>query len=268
MTEAREFALLCPRCGEENPAGFPVCWSCHADLPDEPVERAAEPAAEPAPARAAVASAARRERVALEVAVVLAVLWLPILLSGILNALEPFPPQNAVEALFGMLAGAGGLALIGYLAWLGGEGPKLFALGRPRGADALWAAGTFVVLVLAGDAVGRLAAFFPFDEHAYGPRLEPGATWLAPLYYLFWAAYEEVLFRAYLWSRLRALTGRPWLAIVATSVLFSAYHVYPLAGSVAVFVHGLVFGAAFLARRSLWPLVLSHWAFNLFVAGS
>ena len=31
--------VACPRCREENPGNFELCWSCGVDLPEEPRRR-------------------------------------------------------------------------------------------------------------------------------------------------------------------------------------------------------------------------------------
>ncbi len=38
-SEAAEQALLCPRCQEENPGNFELCWSCGVELPSTPRPR-------------------------------------------------------------------------------------------------------------------------------------------------------------------------------------------------------------------------------------
>src|SRR6185503_17475927 len=107
--EAREFALLCPRCGEENPPEFPVCWSCHAALPADrrpKKEQAAVQELEEPP------DPLRRKRIALELGVAILVIWVPGLVGGIWRAVEPQPPQGTAATLWGLLHVAGILALL------------------------------------------------------------------------------------------------------------------------------------------------------------
>lgn len=171
------------------------------------------------------------------------------------------------DAAFRMLTDGGVLALLVYLAWLDGGARRLLGLQRPAPADALWGAGALVVCIVASAAVYPLVTVLgAVEEPAQPPPPEPGVAWIYPAYVLVGALLEEALFRAFLWNRFRELTGRPWLSLAAASALFSAVHVYPLAASVDCFVFGLVLGAAFVVRRSLWRLVLAHWAWNLFVA--
>jgi membrane protease YdiL (CAAX protease family) len=266
--EAREFALLCPHCGEENPPEFPVCWSCHGDQPGPEATPREEPLAAPGPpAPDPEAVAARQKRLAIEVAVVLIVIWLPAFSGGISNAFEPNPPMDWSMALWGLVHGAGILALVWYLAWLDGDWRRFLGLLGPRVADVPWAAATFVALQLAGASAQWIARVLGFETTSLDmPRYRQDVQWIAPLDFLLWAFVEEVVYRAYLWNRFSALSRRPALSIVAAAVLFAAMHGYPPEGSLAVFFMGLALGWIFRFRRSLWPVVLGHWGFNLFVS--
>jgi membrane protease YdiL (CAAX protease family) len=268
--ELREFALACPHCGEENPPEFPVCWSCHGALPISSRARAPDIAPEPeASAPDLVPRAARRRRIAIETAVALGIVWVPWFAHGILSAFDPPPPASWGVLLVWSLQGAAVLALVWFLAWMEGDWRRFLGLRRPRFADVLWAAGTFVLILVACDVAWRLALLFRLESSAppRPPVFAQDVAWIAPVHYLLFALVEETFYRAYLWRRLRELSGRPVLAIVAVAALFSVAHGYPLADTLSIFVGGLVWGAAFAARRSLWPAVLSHWAFNTFVAG-
>lgn len=265
--EPREFALLCPHCGEENPPEFPVCWSCHGDLPGPEIAPAPPVTAPGPPAPDPDAVAARRKRLVIEVAVALVVIWLPALVSWIGNDDDPVPPMSWDMALWWFAHGVGILTLLWYLAWLDGDWRGFLGLREPRIADVGWAAATFVALLLAGTAAQWIALVLGLDAPSQNwPRLEDDVQWLAPLDFLLWALVEEVFYRAYLWNRFRVLSGRPALSIVVVAVLFSASHGYPPEGSLAMFFMGLALGWIFRFRRSLWPVVLGHWSFNLFVA--
>jgi membrane protease YdiL (CAAX protease family) len=262
--EPTEFARTCPHCGAESPPEFPVCWRCQGDLP--PVAMAVAPAHDGIDEEAAAdpsMRAARRKRIAFEVAAVVAVVWLPLFASRFLFAGDPRPQDLAATTLW-LLQGLGILVLVAFLAWLDGDWRRFLGLRPPRVSDLAWGAGTFVAMHL-GAFLAYLVAFAlgvePVEEQ-WQPH-EPSAAWIAPLDFLVWALVEEVLFRAYLWSRLRELSGRPLLSIVVVAAMFSAYHGYGLEGSLAVFASGLVLGVVFAARRSLWPVVLAHWAVNM-----
>jgi membrane protease YdiL (CAAX protease family) len=103
--------------------------------------------------------------------------------------------------------------------------------------------------------VGLTALQFVLSRNARAMAdalLEPG-TWLllpvAMALILATAAFtEEFFFRGFLQSRLNRAIGRPWLAIVATAILFGVYHLpyaylnprWPSHGQ-----WGAAFGAAF-----------------------
>jgi membrane protease YdiL (CAAX protease family) len=70
---------------------------------------------------------------------------------------------------------------------------------------------------------------------------------------------EELVMRGYFIPRLEDLLGSTTKAILISSALFGAYHLYqgPYgAGSALVF--GLLFGALFCSVRRLWPLAVAH----------
>ena len=272
--EAREFALLCPRCGEENPPGFPVCWSCNADLPAPP-ELMAEAALPTPPQADPSARAARRKRLLVEVAVVLAVVWLPLAWLAFLSGEDVAPgsaPPSTALTLYWLLDQVGFLALLGYLAWLDGDWRRFFGLRRPQAVDLLWAAGVVIAIFVSDIIARRLAMALLFaDEVLFAvessepPGPEAGPLWIWLLYLSIWALFEEAFYRAYLWKRFSELSGRPALSIVVASLLFTLPHGYSLEGSLSVFFTGLALGWIFRARQSLWAVVLGHLAYNLFL---
>lgn len=75
---------------------------------------------------------------------------------------------------------------------------------------------------------------------------------------------EEFVMRGYLITRLEDLNMKPWLTLALPALLFASYHLYegPLA-ALTIFFVGLTFGAVFKVRRSIWPIVLAHAAWNL-----
>lgn len=80
---------------------------------------------------------------------------------------------------------------------------------------------------------------------------------------------EEILYRGYMFERLRMLFGKSITAKVATvlitSVIFGMLH-YPvqrLAGAEQATITGMVFGTIFVMTRSLWIPIFAHAAFDL-----
>jgi membrane protease YdiL (CAAX protease family) len=87
---------------------------------------------------------------------------------------------------------------------------------------------------------------------------------------LFSAFYEEVVFRAFLVTRLRPLLrdSTAW-TVVVSSALFALMHGYSPRGTVSVFAFSCVMAAVYVRSRSLTRLVLAHWLTNAvsFLAG-
>lgn len=77
---------------------------------------------------------------------------------------------------------------------------------------------------------------------------------------------EEFVVRGYLIPRLRRFGATAIGAVVISSLLWGAYHVYqgPWA-MVWVTISGLVFGGAFVITGRIWPLVIAHTLENLYV---
>lgn len=75
----------------------------------------------------------------------------------------------------------------------------------------------------------------------------------------FVAVWEEIVFRGFLLTRLRAMVKRWWLAVFLGAILFSFGHIYQgLLGMFLTFVLGLVLGALFVWRKSLVPGITYH----------
>jgi membrane protease YdiL (CAAX protease family) len=75
---------------------------------------------------------------------------------------------------------------------------------------------------------------------------------------------EELVYRGFLLTRLRELTGNTVLPLLATSVAFGLAHIYqsvPAALSSCVF--GLILGVFTLGSRNLFPAILAHAAWDV-----
>jgi membrane protease YdiL (CAAX protease family) len=78
---------------------------------------------------------------------------------------------------------------------------------------------------------------------------------------------EELVFRAYLITRLKTLLGSTSKAIMVAAGVFALCHVYQGASAVAwTLGMGLVFGTYFAFARRLWPLVIGHALLDIYVA--
>jgi membrane protease YdiL (CAAX protease family) len=90
------------------------------------------------------------------------------------------------------------------------------------------------------------------------------------------AVTEELVYRGYAQARLTALTGRPWLAVIITSLGFAAQHLAygltsaqgALAAVIGAGVAGALFGALYyLTRQRLVALIFIHWQSNVISLG-
>ncbi|MGK3982375.1 CPBP family intramembrane glutamic endopeptidase [Sorangium sp. So ce136] len=127
--------------------------------------------------------------------------------------------------------------------------------------------GTVVYALAAGLAPERLAAE---KTAALGGFSALPPSLILPLA-LFTGIYEELVFRGFFLSRLRAaLSPDPRhraaaaLAVVLSSALFAAGHFYQsMLGVVQTFAIGLVLGALAVRRDNVWPCVVAHAGINL-----
>ncbi len=77
--------------------------------------------------------------------------------------------------------------------------------------------------------------------------------------------YEEVLFRGFLMTRLRRVSGSWVVAVLVTTAIFTALHAPDQTPMALVFVAilGLIFSLVTIWRRSLVPAVVGHMLFDL-----
>jgi hypothetical protein len=78
---------------------------------------------------------------------------------------------------------------------------------------------------------------------------------------------EEIVYRGFAQSAVLAATQRPWLAVLATSTIFTAAHVVgdkpvPWYAGVAIFALSVCMGVAFERSRSLLVPIIMHVLFN------
>lgn len=190
--------------------------------------------------------------------------WLfpgPVVVVGI-----PFPIRTAVKLVF--CTGA---------LWLRGSGWRAVGLGRPThwrptvlvgiGTGLAWQAiSSLVVNPLISHWLGRENDLSAFANLANG-NLGALALWLV-ITWTFAAFGEELVYRAYLITRLTDLVGTTrlgWLVSwVLASAVFGLSHAYQgLSGVISTMLAGLVFGGLYLARqRNLWAPILAHGALD------
>ena len=160
----------------------------------------------------------------------------------------------------GQLVAWGALAL--YLLWRSGIRPADIGLGRLRWrTDILGGMGLAALIGIPG-----LLFYLAARTMGLNAEVEPAALhsswWRIPVLVL--AAFangfaEEVVVVGYLITRLRQLGMTSGQAVLTSSVLRGAYHLYQGFGAgLGNVVMGLVFGYAWCRTGRLWPLVIAH----------
>jgi len=209
-----------------------------------------------------------RHALAVELAVVLIAVWLPMVVAGSIVRGEP-RPETIVSELYGMASFGGVIALLLYFLWRNREPWRHVGLRRIRWwSELLWAALIYVACWIAYILISRWAplSYEPSQTAAFPTR--PGTAYLVvlPFFLLISSVFEELLVRGYLWNRLQRLTGSKAVALVGSSLLFAAYHPYTLFELVYIFSFGLILGLFRWKGRSLPRLILAHTLFNLSIA--
>jgi membrane protease YdiL (CAAX protease family) len=153
-------------------------------------------------------------------------------------------------------------ALAVYLLWRSGFGPTQIGIGRLRWRpDLLGGMGLAALIGLPGLGLYLGARVLGLSAHVEPAELYD-TWWRIPVLLLTafangWA--EEVVVVAFLLTRLRQLGVNPLAAMLVSSLLRGAYHLYQgFSAGLGNVVMGLVF--AYMWRRTgrLWPLIVAH----------
>lgn len=130
--------------------------------------------------------------------------------------------------------------------------------------DAVIGVLTGVVFMAAAVGVLLLVGVYRFDpDHAAAGAFSPVPILATSLGV---AVFEEVLFRGLLFQAVERLGGR-WVALVTTTLLFGLAHLLgagsTIMSAIAVSLEaGVLFGAIFLWRRTLWSVIAVHFTLN------
>ena len=148
-----------------------------------------------------------------------------------------------------------------YLLWRSGIGLAKIGLGRIRWSDALGGLGLAALVGLPGLGLYVAARALGMSVSVV-PSTHENSWWHIPVLILLafangWA--EEVIVVGFLLTRLQQLRVNPMVALVATSLLRGAYHLYQGWGAgLGNAAMGLVFGYTWRRTGRLWPLVIAH----------
>ncbi len=154
----------------------------------------------------------------------------------------------------------GSLAL--YLLWRSGFGPSSVGLARPQWrADGLGGLGLALLIGLPGLGFYVLARILGLSADVEPAELYD--TWwripvlLGVAFANGWA--EEIIVVGFLLTRLRQLDVSPGRALVISSLLRGAYHLYQgYSAGLGNIVMGLIFGYVWQRTGRLWPLIIAH----------
>lgn len=187
-------------------------------------------------------------------------------LSGQVVALNPKRSSYDLIDLGLNLAGVfqlfawGALGL--YLLWRGGARLADIGLGRIQArGDLLGGLGLAALIGLPGLALYQIARVLGINASVEPAELYD-TWWRIPVLLLIafangWA--EEIVVVGFLLTRLRQLKIGPVAAIVLSSLLRGAYHLYQGFGAgLGNVAMGLVFGYVWHRTGRLWPLIIAH----------
>lgn len=207
---------------------------------------------------------AERRALAMEIGAVavLAVVSPTLMALGMLAIPGFYRPLSVTAELVGVVSMSLQVAApVLFLMWRSGQGWPSFGITRPRWYDPLLALviyGVGYVAMLMGAGINfGFRAQQPFTDFFTEPR---GAEWvLVAIIAVVNGGAEELVMRGYLIPRIERYCGSALVAVIATSVMFGAYHLYyGYTGALQITAMGLVFGGAFCATRRLWPVALAH----------
>lgn len=220
-----------------------------------------------------------RGEAAIELIVLMAVLFGPGVMRQIISYLQGSEPYGQAGAwIYLMAAGTGLLVLV--LVWfiLHKDGQSLRSIGlHGKKLSAELGVGIATLMAIYFAMLAVTAVFFVVyllwpqaTESTLNDRyklieLFPALRWyfLVP-FCLFVGFYEELLFRGFLLDRLRIALGSWRMAIPASALVFALGHLYegPLA-VLQIFIMGLILAAIYVRRGSIVGIALAHAGFNI-----
>lgn len=171
---------------------------------------------------------------------------------------EPLPAETWVTGVERTIDAALGIALLGYVLYR--QGRSLGSLGlTAKLSDVGWALLIMFFTRLIQMPIGLAMA--PFDPTP-SPVAEPG--WLVAV--IPSAAKEELIVRAFLMTEVAALTGSMGVAVVASVVVQTLYHLYWGVPAALVCAGGFFVSSVFYANtRRITPVIVAHALYNFWV---
>jgi membrane protease YdiL (CAAX protease family) len=227
-----------------------------------------EPTSQPEAAKTAPAVSDRA--LWLEVFAVLSVGYFPYLTSSIVHAVQPAASRMYwLDALAASVYSACAIFVVLYLISRSGEPWAAFGVTRPDFGDLLLGLTLFAADFVVAGVIRSLLPDDPAGWLASYPWPRPGVDYLLLAVREAMNGFgEELVMRAYLITRLERLLGSRLQAVLLSAVLFTSYHLHygPGGGLLSILAFGLLFGAAYLLLRRVWPLALAHMLTDVYLA--
>ena len=179
--------------------------------------------------------------------------------------------ETAVDHLYRILHATASLGVLAYVLFR--QGRRLRQLGLTAewrdipATIALTCLAFLPAIAISKSFYGYLhsgALSHPLASFVGGMKLGP----LLIVALLFSAALEELIVRAYLMTEIAALTGRMELAVLASTILQTIYHLHQ--GIPEALFSGCAFLIAsiyYASTRRITPVILSHFLYNLLILG-
>lgn len=185
---------------------------------------------------------------------------------------RPLATQELFDLLYQLLGVASGLAPVALVVWLvwRDSAPRLGVIGLGWSDGFSWRKMRHEIAVGFGLAaligIPGIGVYLAARALNIGVTVVPTALdahwWTVPVLIL-WALRaglgEEIVVVGYLFDRLKSIGWSPWFIVVAAAVLRGTYHLYQgFGGFVGNIAMGLIFGAFFLWKKRLAPLIIAH----------
>lgn len=270
--------ITCQHCGKESTFLAPTCPFCGASRavsrPVQPPEVASpEGLPDPLPESALeeevpdVEAEPSKRTLAIELAVVLVLFWLPWLTGCLFQWIDPIPTGDSYESWRSisiyMVFNLGTILILFYLVFQRGGGPENLAFRKTRWwIEGLWGVG--LVIVHFAISLGLIWYFFEYEPGGENSGVIAPLP-LVVIHILIAASMEEILFRGYIWDRLERILGSQASAFALTTLMFAFSHHGSLLRMTSVFCGGVIFGLVRWHGKSLPRLLIAHVGFNLCV---
>lgn len=183
---------------------------------------------------------------------------------------RPLATQELFDLLYQLLGIASGFAPVALVVWLvwRDKAPRLGAigLGWAPGRRQLGRELSMGFVYAAAIGIPGIGVYLAARALDLGVTVVPTALnthwWTIPVLIL-WAlragVSEEVIVIGYLFDRLKQIGWTPWVIVVSAALLRGTYHLYQgFGGFVGNIAMGLIFGALYLWKGRLLPLIAAH----------